>query len=96
MQGKTWLRIVSVAMLAMLAVVLTACGSSKSSSSSSSSSTTASAPAASTAATSTPAASSGPGVGKPAITIGDKNFAEENILGALYTQALAAGAGVVR
>jgi osmoprotectant transport system substrate-binding protein len=88
MHGKTWLKVVSVAMGAMLAVVLAACGSS--SSSSSSSSTTASAPAASTAATSTPAASSGPGVGKPAVTIGDKNFAEENILGALYSQALAA------
>jgi osmoprotectant transport system substrate-binding protein len=89
MRGKTWLKVVSVAMGTMLAVVLTACGSS-SSSSSSSSSTTASTPAASTAATSTPAASSGPGVGKPAVTIGDKNFAEENILGALYSQALAA------
>jgi osmoprotectant transport system substrate-binding protein len=88
MQGKTWLTVVSVAMLAMLAVVLTACGSS--SSSSSSSSTAASTPAASTAATTTPAASSGPGVGKPAVTIGDKNFAEENILGSLYSQALAA------
>jgi osmoprotectant transport system substrate-binding protein len=29
-------------------------------------------------------------VGKPAVTIGDKNFAEENILGALYAQALEA------
>jgi osmoprotectant transport system substrate-binding protein len=29
-------------------------------------------------------------VGKPAVTIGDKNFAEENILGQLYTQALQA------
>jgi osmoprotectant transport system substrate-binding protein len=84
MRGKTWLKVVPVAMLAMLAVVLTACGSS------SSSSTSASAPAATTSATSTPAASSGPGVGRPAITIGDKNFAEENILGALYSQALAA------
>jgi osmoprotectant transport system substrate-binding protein len=88
MRGKTWLKVVPVAMLAMLAVVLTACGSS--SNSSSSSSTTASTPAATTSATSTPAASSGPGVGKPAVTIGDKNFAEENILGALYSQALAA------
>src|SRR2546423_12968693 len=67
---------------AALAVVagLTACGSSSSSTSSSSSATTgASAPAA-----------SGPGVGKPAVTIGDKNFSEENILGALYAQALQA------
>jgi osmoprotectant transport system substrate-binding protein len=90
MRGRTWLKkVVPIGMLAMLGVVLTACGSS-SSSSSSSSSTTASAPAATTSATSTPAASSGPGVGKPAVTIGDKNFAEENILGALYSQALAA------
>jgi osmoprotectant transport system substrate-binding protein len=89
MRGRIWLKkVVPVGMLTMLAVVLTACGSS--SSSSSSSSTTASAPAASTAATSTPTATSGPGVGKPAVTIGDKNFAEENILGALYSQALAA------
>jgi len=29
-------------------------------------------------------------VGKPAVTIGDKNFAEENILGQLYAQALQA------
>jgi osmoprotectant transport system substrate-binding protein len=88
MRGKTWLKVVPVAMLTMLALVLTACGSS--SSTSSSSSTTASAPAATTSATSTPAATSGPGVGRPPVTIGDKNFAEENILGALYSQALAA------
>jgi osmoprotectant transport system substrate-binding protein len=84
MRGKTWLKVVSVAMLAMLGVVLTACGSSSNSSSSSST------PAATTSAAGTPAASSGPGVGKPAVTIGDKNFAEENILGEIYSQALAA------
>jgi osmoprotectant transport system substrate-binding protein len=61
-----------------LSVGLAACGSS-SSSSSSSSATTASAPA-----------GGKPGAGKPAVTIGDKNFAEENILGALYAQALQA------
>ena len=60
-----------------LSIGLAACGSSKSSSVSSS--------------TSTPAvAASGPGVGKPAVTVGDKNFSEENILGALYAQALQA------
>ena len=37
-----------------------------------------------------PSASTGPGVGKPPVTIGDKNFTEEYILGALYAQALAA------
>jgi osmoprotectant transport system substrate-binding protein len=62
-----------------LAAGLAACGGSKSSSSSSSTTTAAPAPAA-----------SGPGVGKPAVTIGDKNFAEENILGALYGGALQA------
>jgi osmoprotectant transport system substrate-binding protein len=55
---------------------LAACGSSSSSSSSSS-----------TASTS---ASSQAGAGKPAVTIGDKNFPEENILGELYAQALRA------
>ncbi len=35
-------------------------------------------------------AASLPGSGKPAVVIGDKNFAEENILGALYAQALEA------
>jgi osmoprotectant transport system substrate-binding protein len=60
-------------------VVLAACGSSTKSTSSSSSS---SAPASSS--------STGPGAGKPAVTLGDKNFAEENILGQLYAQALRA------
>ncbi len=65
---------------AVLTIALAACGSSsKSPSSSSSSSVAAAAPA-----------SSGPGSGKPAVTIGDKNFAEENILGELYAQALRA------
>jgi osmoprotectant transport system substrate-binding protein len=77
-------RAISAALaLGVLALVLGACGSSSSNTSSSSST-----PAAST---STPAsAASGPGVGKPAVTIGDKNFAEENILGSLYAQALQA------
>jgi osmoprotectant transport system substrate-binding protein len=70
-----------LAVLLGAAFVLAACGSSSKSSSSSSSSTPA---AASTTA------SSGPGSGKPAVTIGDKNFTEENILGALYAQALQA------
>jgi len=67
----------SVLLVAALSIALAACGSSKSKSSSSSASTPA------------PAAS-GPGVGKPAVTLGDKNFSEENILGALYAQALRA------
>jgi osmoprotectant transport system substrate-binding protein len=63
-----------------LGVGLAACGSSSSTSSSSS---------ATTAGTPAPAAS-GPGVGKPAVSIGDKNFPEENILGSLYAKALEA------
>jgi osmoprotectant transport system substrate-binding protein len=66
-----------------LAAGLAACGSSSSSSSSAST-------ASSSSSSTSSAASSGPGVGKPAVTIGDKNFAEENILGELYAQALEA------
>ncbi len=73
--------ILSAAVIAALCLALAACGSSKSSQSSSSASTQVSTPA---------PAGSGPGVGKPAVTIGDKNFSEENILGALYAQALKA------
>ena len=40
--------------------------------------------------TSSAAAAGKPGAGKPTVTIGDKNFTEENILGSLYAQALRA------
>jgi osmoprotectant transport system substrate-binding protein len=66
--------------LIALSAGISACGSSSKSSSSTTSSTAA------TAATT----ASGPGVGKPPVTIGDKNFTEENILGQLYAQALEA------
>jgi osmoprotectant transport system substrate-binding protein len=85
MTGRRWSRKGSVtagiAAALALAVGLAACGSSSSSNSSSS-----------TASTASTAAGSGAnaGGGKPAVTIGDKNFAEENILGALYAQALEA------
>jgi osmoprotectant transport system substrate-binding protein len=84
MRRHTW-RGASLALAVASTAALTACGSSNKSSSS----TTASTPAATTAATPA-AATSGPGVGKPGVTIGDKNFPEENILGALYAQALGA------
>src|SRR5436305_13529003 len=61
-----------------LVVALAACGSSSSSSAGKSSSGTST------------SASSGPGVGKPPVTIGDKNFTEQYILGSLYQQALQA------
>jgi osmoprotectant transport system substrate-binding protein len=76
-----------VALAAITAAMLAACGSSSSSSSSATKSTNTA-----TAATSAnpTAAATGPGVGKPPVTIGDKNFTEEYILGSLYAQALAA------
>lgn len=70
------------------ALVLAACGSSSSSSSPGSASSSSSS-ASATTSVGKPAAT-GPGVGKPAVTIGDKNFTEEYILGALYQQALEA------
>ncbi len=66
------------------AVTLAACGSS--SSSTSTKGATKTAPTGTAGATS----ATGPGKGKPAITIGDKNFTEEYILGELYAQALRA------
>jgi osmoprotectant transport system substrate-binding protein len=84
--GRTKVLLGSATAALALAVGLSACGSSGSSTSSSASTSTSS----SATTPATPAATSGPGVGKPAVTIGDKNFAEENILGALYAQALAA------
>jgi osmoprotectant transport system substrate-binding protein len=76
---KRVLRAGMVLAAVLAGMVLAACGSSSKSTSSSS-------------ASSTPASSSsaGPGVGKPTVTLGDKNFAEENILGQLYAQALRA------
>jgi osmoprotectant transport system substrate-binding protein len=77
---NTWDRLKSSISMALalvaLSVGIVACGSSKSSSG--------------TTATTTASTASGPGAGKPAVTIGDKNFTEENILGQLYTQALQA------
>jgi osmoprotectant transport system substrate-binding protein len=55
-------------------LLLAACGSSKSS----------------TSTTTTTSASSTAGAGKPAVTLGSKNFAESNIIGQLYAQALRA------
>jgi osmoprotectant transport system substrate-binding protein len=66
----------SIAAALALAIGVAACGSSNKSTSSSS--------------TTTSSSSAASGAGKPAVTIGDKNFSEENILGALYAQALQA------
>src|SRR3984885_13007360 len=78
-------RVGALAATCAVSLALAACGSSSNSSSSSSSTSTTNA----TIAVIKPA-TSGPGRGKPAVTIGDKNFSEENVLGQLYTQALQA------
>jgi osmoprotectant transport system substrate-binding protein len=72
------------------ALTLAACGSSKSSSTSTSAASSTPATSSTTSSSGGASASSQPGAGKPAVTIGDKNFTEEYILGALYQQALQA------
>jgi osmoprotectant transport system substrate-binding protein len=73
---RTWTRGLSALAVALaIALTFAACGSSDKSSSTGSGSS---------------AASDQPGKGKPAVTIGDKNFTEEYILGELYAQALRA------
>jgi osmoprotectant transport system substrate-binding protein len=75
----------------LLAVVaVAACGSSSKSSSSSSSGSSASSSSSSSSSSSTASSGAQPGKGKPPVTIGDKNFTEEYILGDLYQQALQA------
>jgi osmoprotectant transport system substrate-binding protein len=74
MTVRTWYRAMIALLAVALAIGLAACGSSNKSSSSSTSS----------------AVGGQPGKGKPAITLGDKNFTEEYILGQLYKQALEA------
>jgi osmoprotectant transport system substrate-binding protein len=70
-------RLILAVVVAGLALAVAACGSSNKSSSS------ASAPA-------TVPGAAKPGKGKPPVTIGDKNFTEQFILGQLYAQALKA------
>ena len=73
-----WMRVrtlASVVIALVLAAAVAACGSSDKKESS-------------TSASSAP--SGQPGKGKPAVTLGDKNFTEEYILGDLYKQALEA------
>ena len=91
--------VMTMAVAVALAVTVAACGSSSSSSSTKSSTTaaaassttsTAAAPASTVTTAAVRPAKTGPGVGKPPVVIGDKNFTEEYILGALYQQALAA------
>ncbi len=76
-RGRGLLTLLST--LAALALFVAGCGGSDSSSSSSSS-----------GGSSSSAAASQPGKGKPAVTIGTKDFTEEFVLGELYSQALKA------
>ena len=78
MTNRKWTRSLAALLAVALAIAVAACGSSNNSSSSSSSSTSSS------------TSSGQPGKGKPAVTIGDKNFTEQYILGELYAQALRA------
>lgn len=76
-------RLGTLAATALASVALAACGSSSNTTAKTTS------PPASSGSTTT-SSSSGPGAGKPAITLGDKNFTEEYVLGALYQEALQA------
>jgi osmoprotectant transport system substrate-binding protein len=81
---------------AVALVAAGACGSggsvttAASTTSTQSSPTTTSSSAGTTSTTSSSTASSLPGTGKPPVTIGDKNFTEQFLLGELYLQALQA------
>ncbi len=91
MQRNRWSTALRGALTLVATVALAACGSSSSSSTAKPAKSPP--PAAGTHTSSTArvtAASHGPGLGKPPVTIGDKNFTEEFILGSLYQEALAA------
>jgi osmoprotectant transport system substrate-binding protein len=83
--SKLFTRAAAAGLAAVMATALAAC------SSSGGGAKTTGAAAPTGGGSSTAAASGGlPGKGKPAITMGDKNFSEEYLLGELYSQALRA------
>jgi osmoprotectant transport system substrate-binding protein len=82
--------IARAAILLTAIAMLSACGSSRDDSRAASSTPTAVASAATTATTTSTTTSALPGAGKPTVTIGDKNFTEQFILGELYGEALKA------
>jgi|tagenome__1003787_1003787.scaffolds.fasta_scaffold20827396_1 osmoprotectant transport system substrate-binding protein len=73
MTTRTWFRSMAALIAAALALSAAACGSDNNSGGGGSTGST---------------TASLPGKGKPAVTIGDKNFTEQYILGELYAQAL--------
>jgi osmoprotectant transport system substrate-binding protein len=74
--NRTWPRLLAITLAVALALALTACGDDDSGDSGSSGSNN--------------SANEKPGVGKPPVTMGAKNFTEQYILGELYSQALRA------
>jgi osmoprotectant transport system substrate-binding protein len=78
MQGRRRLTLIAMLATTVLALVGAGCGGNDDGGSGASQTAT------------TQAASDQPGKGKPPVTIGDKNFTEEFILGELYAQALQA------
>jgi osmoprotectant transport system substrate-binding protein len=74
----TILRVLLAAALALAGLLLASCGSGQHDAT------------ADTGAAKTPGAKSLPGTGKPLVTIGDKNYTEQFLLGELYAQALTA------
>jgi osmoprotectant transport system substrate-binding protein len=79
MTNRKWTSSLAALLAVAMAIAVGACGSDDNDSTSSSAGTT-----------STAAGNDQPGKGKPAVTIGDKNFTEQYILGELYAQALRA------
>src|SRR5262249_10360285 len=75
--NRKWTRGLAALLAVALAIAFAASGSSSDNTSTSPS-------------TATSSAADQPGKGKPAVTIGDKNFTEQYILGELYAQALRA------
>jgi osmoprotectant transport system substrate-binding protein len=76
MTTRSWIRSSAAFMAVALAIGLAACGSSNKDKTSSTSSSSAPATL--------------PGKGKPAVTLGNKNFTEQYLMGELYAQALRA------
>ena len=87
MQRTRFRGALGLALALAVALAIAACGSSNTTTTTNSSSTPTS-----TGASSITTATSLPGKGKPAITLGDENFEEEYVLGSLYQEALQ-GAG---
>lgn len=85
--------LVSLLAAALLAVAITSCGGGSTHTVTTTTSRTVTSTSTTTAAdqtTTTTTTTTLPGTGKPAVTIGDKNYAEQFVLGQLYLKALQA------